>query len=68
MGSYSNFDLGLPIQSETAFAVPTVPGVTLHDILTVWLNGSGSIDSVVDGIGPAVTSTNAGPADITTYP
>ena len=49
MASYSNFDLGLPIAATEAFEVPGTPAVQLHDILTRFLNGSGGIDSVVNG-------------------
>src|SRR6202042_1439745 len=64
MGSYSNFDLGVPIESATAFLVPSAPGVQLHDIFTRFLSGSGSIDSVVDGTGAPVTAANPGPSDV----
>jgi len=68
MGSYSFFDLGVPIESATAFQVPSAPGVELHDIFTRFLNGSGSIDSVVNGTGAAVTAANPGPSDVVSYP
>ncbi|MDQ2876747.1 MAG: glycoside hydrolase family 55 protein [Actinomycetota bacterium] len=68
MGSYSFFDLGVPIESATAFVVPTAPGVQLHDIFTRFLNGSGSIDSVVNGTGAPVTSANPGPSDVVSFP
>jgi hypothetical protein len=68
MGSYSFFDLGVPIQSATAFLVPRTSGVQLHDIFTRFLNGSGSIDSVVDGTGAAVTEANPGPSDVVSFP
>lgn len=54
MGSYSFFNQGVPIYSTDAFSVPAVPGVQMHDLLTVFLNaqtGSGGISSVVDGFG-----------------
>jgi len=68
MGSYSFFDLGVPIESATAFLVPAAPGVRLHDIFTRFLNGSGSIDSVVNGTGAPVTSANPGPSDVVSFP
>jgi hypothetical protein len=68
MGSYSFFDLGVPIESATAFRVPAAPGVKLHDIFTRFLNGSGSIDSVVNGTGAAVTAANPGPSDVVSFP
>ena len=68
MGSYSFFDLGLPIESSTAFEVPQTPGVQLHDLLTRFLNGSGGIENVVNSTGAAVDSANPGPTDVISYP
>jgi hypothetical protein len=68
MGSYSFFEEGVPIESATAFLVPATPGVQLHDLLTVFLSGSGGIESVVDGTGAAVTAASPGPSDVVSYP
>jgi hypothetical protein len=69
LGSYCFFELGIPIVATEAFEVPSdAPGVELHDILTRFLNGSGGINSVVDGTGAAVTSANSGPTYIVSYP
>jgi hypothetical protein len=68
MGSYSYFDQGVDIHNAMAFQVPNTAGVALHDVLTVFLNGSGGIDSVVDGVGGAVNAGNGGPADVVSYP
>ena len=68
MSSYSFFDLGVPIESSTAFEVPDTPGVQLHDLLTRFLNGSGGIENVVNGTGAAVDSANPGPTDVISYP
>jgi hypothetical protein len=68
LGSYSFFDLGLPIESSTAFEVPQTPGVQLHDLLTRFLNGSGGIENVVNSTGAAVDSANPGPTDVISYP
>jgi hypothetical protein len=69
MGSYSFFNQGLDIQATQAFQVPRVAGVQLHDLLTVFLNGSGSINSVVDGTGAAVTSAQSGtPSTVVSFP
>ena len=67
MGSYSNFDLGIPIENAEAFQAPNTSGVQFNDLLTVWLNNSGGIESVINGTGAAVSSTNAGPVNIVTY-
>lgn len=58
MGSYSFFNVGPDIRAERAFEVPVRPGVKLHDILTVFLNGNGGIDHVVNGTGGPVNSSN----------
>jgi len=70
MGSYSFFEEGVPIESATAFLVPTTPGVQLHDLLTVFLSGSGGIESVGGliwnrinrerlGVGPLISAASA---------
>lgn len=58
MGSYSFFDQGVDIHAARAFEVPDSPGVKLSDVLTVFLNGSGGIDHVVNDIGAAVNASN----------
>jgi Pectate lyase superfamily protein len=68
LGSYCFFNQGVPIESATAFSVPDAPGVQLNDVFTRFLNGSGSIDHVVNDIGAAVTTDNPGPSDVVSYP
>lgn len=68
MGVYSYFNQGVPIESSMAFQVPNTPNVQFHDILTVFLNGSGGIQSVINGTGAAVSSTFGGPSDVVSYP
>ncbi len=58
MGSYCYFNVGPDIHAAHAFEIPVTPGVMLHDILTVFLNGNGGIDYVVNDTGAAVNSTN----------
>ena len=58
MGSYSFFNVGPDIHASHAFEVPDTPGVKLHDTLTVFLNGNGGIDHVVNDTGAAVNNTN----------
>jgi hypothetical protein len=66
MGSYSYFNQGVAIENAEAFEAPATSGVVFNDILTVFLNGSGGIESVINGTGAAVNSTN-GKTDVTTY-
>jgi hypothetical protein len=68
MGSYSYFDQGVAIENAMAFQAPDVSGVQFHDLLTVFLNGSGGIQSVINGTGAAVSSSFGGPSDVVTYP
>ena len=72
MGSYSFFDLGIPIQASDAFVAPDTAGVQFHSLLTVFLNatsGYGGIDNVINGVGGSSTAANADvPVDVTTYP
>jgi hypothetical protein len=45
--------------------------VQFHDVFAVWISGSGGDDSVINGVGGPVTSTNPGtvePIDVTSYP
>ena len=58
MGSYCFFNVGSSIHATRAFEVPDTTGVKLHDILTVFLNGFGGIDHVVNDTGAAVNATN----------
>ena len=64
LGSYCFFNVA-PIHAERAFEIPST--VELHDILTVFLNGSGGIDHVVNNTGAAVNSTNQ-VTNIVNYP
>jgi hypothetical protein len=68
LGSYSFFNQGVDIQDAMAFQVPKTPGVQFHDVFTQFLNGSGSINSVINGTGAAVNSASHGPSDVVTYP
>jgi hypothetical protein len=58
LGSYSNFIAGPDIHATRAFEAPPAPGVKLHDLLSVFLNGHGGIDHVVNDVGAAVSAAN----------
>jgi hypothetical protein len=68
LGSYSFFNQGVPIENAMAFQAPDTPGVDFHDLLTVFLSGSGGIESVINGTGAAVNSSFGGPSDVVSYP
>ena len=67
LGSYSFFNVGPSIHAAHAFEVPDASGVKLHDILTVFLNGFGGIDHVVNDTGAAVNASNQ-VVNIVNYP
>ena len=68
MGSYSFFNQGVAIENAMAFQAPNTAGVAFHDLLTVFLSGSGGIQSVINGTGKAVSSSFGGPSDVVSYP
>jgi hypothetical protein len=68
MGSYTFFNQGVDIQNAMAFQSPDTPGVQFHDILTVFLTGSGGIQSVINGTGAAADAASGGPSNVVSYP
>ncbi|MHA6761383.1 discoidin domain-containing protein [Streptacidiphilus sp. PAMC 29251] len=68
MGSYNYYSKGVDIHSAMAFLAPNKPGVQFTHLFTRFLNGSGSIDSVINGVGPADSATTPGPQDVVNYP
>ncbi|MFD7818344.1 glycosyl hydrolase [Streptomyces sp. NPDC059785] len=57
LGVYSYFNKGQPVRAERAVEVPETSGVALHDMVTVFLAGSGGIGHVINGAGAAVTAS-----------
>ena len=54
-----------------AFQAPKTPGVQFHNVFGDWIAGSGGDNSIINGVGGPVTSTNPGtvePVDLTSYP
>jgi hypothetical protein len=72
MGSYVVFiSTTATLYDAEAFESPDRPGVQFHDIFGVWIAGSGGDNSIINGVGGPVTSTNPGtvePVDVTSYP
>jgi hypothetical protein len=66
LGSYCYF-INPGVSASRAFEVPDTSGVSMHDILTVFLNGNGGIDHVINDTGAAVDSTNQ-VTNIVSYP
>jgi hypothetical protein len=71
MGSYVVFiDTTATLYDTEAFQAPQAPGVQFNNVFGVWISGSGGLDSVVNGTGGPVTSTNPGtvePVDVPSY-
>jgi hypothetical protein len=72
LGSYVVFiQTPATLHDAEAFQAPHTPGVQFHDVFGVWIAGSGGLDSIVNGVGGPVTSTNPGtvrPVDLVSYP
>ncbi|QXG75431.1 glycoside hydrolase family 55 protein [Modestobacter sp. L9-4] len=57
------------ITTAMGFEVPTTPGVQLHHVMTVHLDGIGVIQHVVNGVGAQADSSNGGkPRYLADYP
>ena len=73
MGSYIVFiQTSATLFADEAFQAPKTPGVQFHDLLVVYLGGTGGDKSIINGVGGPVTSTsNPGigtPVDLVSYP
>jgi hypothetical protein len=72
MGSYVVFiQTKATLFNAEIFQSPKTPGVQFHDLLGVWIQGSGGDNSIINGVGGPVTSTNPGkvePVDLISYP
>jgi hypothetical protein len=60
LGIYSFFNQGINIIEDNAMTVPNKSGVAIHDVGTVFLNGSGQITHVINGQGTTANSSNGG--------
>jgi hypothetical protein len=67
LGSYCFFNVDPTIHASRAFEVPVTPGVKLHDILSLSITNHGTIDHVVNDVGPA-TPPDTTPVNIVSYP
>jgi hypothetical protein len=59
------------LHDTQAFEAPDTPDVQFHDVIAVWIGGSGGDDSIINGVGGPVTSTTPGrstPVDVVSYP
>ena len=60
LGIYSYFNQGQPIVEDNAMTVPNVTGVAVTDVGSVFLNGSGQITNVINGVGTTANSGDSG--------
>ncbi|MGW4943102.1 discoidin domain-containing protein [Actinoplanes sp. NPDC004185] len=67
MGSYAFFQNNPAVHSANGFQAPVNGGVKLHNIFTISL-ASGTIDHVVNNIGPAATADQVVPRTVTNFP
>jgi hypothetical protein len=67
LGVYCFLNVDPTIHATRAIEVPVRPGVKLHDILDLSISNSGTIDHVVNDVGPATNATTS-PVDIVSYP
>src|ERR1700733_12881931 len=73
MGSYIVFiQTTATVFDAEAFQAPKTSGVQFHDLLVVYLGGSGGDNSIINGVGGPVTSTNnpgiGTPVNLVSYP
>ena len=72
MSSYVVFiDTSATLYDAEAFQAPDTPGVQFRNLAAVWIAGSGGDNSIINGVGGPVTSTNPGvvePVDLSSYP
>jgi hypothetical protein len=68
LGSYIFTNVDPSLHARRAFEAPVRPGVRFHDLLTVSLNGAGTIDHVINDTGAPVTPTYQGPSTVVSYP
>jgi hypothetical protein len=72
LGSYSFFDQGINIFAANAFEVSsTLPAGSMNDMLTIFLNtsGSGGISNVINNTGGSSTVANPDtPVTVVSFP
>jgi Ricin-type beta-trefoil lectin domain len=67
LGVYCYFNVNPSIVAANAFTSPSASGVGWHDMVTVSLGGTGTIQHIINGTGNTVNSSNT-VADLTSYP
>ncbi|MBN1170646.1 MAG: adenylyl cyclase, partial [Micromonosporaceae bacterium] len=67
LGVYSYFNQGVDIREARAIETPTAKGVVFHDMITVFLDGSGGIEKTINNAGTPVIGAY-GTSMVVTYP
>jgi hypothetical protein len=67
LGVYSFFNQGVDIRADRAIEVAKTPGVRFHDMITVFLNGSGGIERTINDAGTPVVGS-FGTSTVVNYP
>jgi len=67
MGSYCFFNVNPSIHATHSFEVPTTPGVQLHNVFDLSISNTGTIDHIVNDVGPP-TPPDTTPNDLVAYP
>ncbi|HVV18112.1 MAG TPA: RICIN domain-containing protein [Pseudonocardiaceae bacterium] len=67
LGSYCYFSTNSSVVAAHAFEVPNTSGVKFHDMVTVSLGGTGTIQHVINNTGATVDSGST-VADLVSYP
>jgi hypothetical protein len=67
LGVYSFFNQGVDIRADRAIEVPKRSGVKFHDMVTVFLDGSGGIEKTINDAGTPVVGS-FGTSNVITYP
>jgi hypothetical protein len=68
-GIYSFFNQGVNIIEDNAMTVPNASGVSVQDVGDVFLNGSGQITHVINGVGTTANASNTGTLNpVVSYP
>ena len=67
LGSYCYFNVDPTIVAAHAFEVPENPGIVFHDLLTVSLNGDGSITHIINEAGDTAQGTDTVPVDLVSF-
>ena len=67
LGFYSFFNQGIAIIADRGIEVPNTTGVQFHDMVTVFLSGSGGIEHTINDAGTPVVGS-FGTSNVISYP